>query len=185
MKRSGFTLVEMLIVSVMASVMALAFAAVMHMGTRTWQSRENQMVLSMELRRGIQSMVRELAQTNTTQLEVPGVGAMPANNTFYNSVRFRIPEDTDGNGSVLDGAGSVEWSANQITYALGGVDGRQIQRTEGGAVTVLANRVTAVQFRRLTATPQILELTMTVQHGNSTGGYLQQANHTTRIRMRN
>lgn len=185
MRRRGFTLVEVLIVCLMASIMALAFAVVLRMGARTWISRENQMTLSLELRRGLQSMVRELAQTGTAQLEVPGVGAMPADNNFYNTVRFRLPEDTDGNGSVLDGTGNVEWSANQIAYALGGVDGQQIQRTQGANVTVLANKVTALQFRRLTATPQILELSLTVQTGGSTGNFLQQVTHTTRVRMRN
>lgn len=182
---NGFSLVEMLVVSVMVAGMTLAFAAVVRMGLRTWQAKENQMTVSFELRRGIHAMARELAQTRTDQLEVPGLGAMPADGVFYNSVRFRLPEDVNGDGTVLDALGALEWSPNQVSYTLGGLDGRQVQRTQGAASTVLAYGVTGLRFRRMAANPSVVEMSITVQRGATTGGYVQQADLSTRIRLRN
>ena len=185
MRVRGFSLVEVLVVSVVTAGICLALASVIRMGLRTWQSSENQMTVSFELRRGIQSMTRELAQTRSDQLEVPGLGAMPANGAFYTSVRFRVPQDVDGDGTVLDGAGVLEWSPNQITYSLGGLGGQQVQRTQAAAVATLAHGVTTLRFRRLAATPSIVEMMMTVQRGATRGGYVQQADLSTRVRLRN
>ena len=181
----GFSLVEVLIVSVMAAGICLVLASVIRMNLRGWQARENQMAVSYELRRGIHAMARELARTRSDQLEVPGVGAMPANGNFYNSLRFRIPQDVDGNGSVLDGAGAVEWSPNQITYALGGSGGLEVRRTQGAAGSTLAYGVTGLRFRRQAATPLVVEMSLTVQKGAVSGGFVQQADLSTRIRLRN
>ena len=181
----GFTLVEMLVVSVVVAGMCLTFAAVIRMGLRTWQSKENQMTVSFELRRGIHAMARELEQTRSDQLEVPGLGAMPADGNFYSSVRFRVPEDMDGDGTVIDGSGVLEWSPNQVVYALGGAAGQEVQRTQGAAVSTLANGVTALQFRRLAANPSVVEMSVTAQRGTTNGGFLNQASLSTRIRLRN
>ena len=181
----GFSLIELTVVSLMTVGMCLALAAVLRMGQRSWQAGQNHMTVSFELRRGINAMSRELAQTQAGLLQVPGAGALPANGNFYNSVQFQVPQDVDGNGNVLDGAGALEWSPNAITYSLGGVDGRQVQRSQGGAVSVLAHGVTALQFRRLTTNPSIVEMRMTVQRGSSMGGFINQADLTTRIRVRN
>ena len=181
----GFTLVEMMVVSIVVAGMCLVFASVIRMGLKTWQAKENQMTVSFELRRGVHAMARELAQTRSDQLEVPGLGAMPANGNFYNSVRFRVPQDVDGDGTAIDGSGVLEWSPNQVVYALGGADGREIQRTQGAAVSALANGVTALQFRRLAATPSVVEMSVTVQQGATNGGFLNQASLSTRIRLRN
>ena len=184
-KVRGFSLIELLIVSVMTAGMCLALASVLRMGHRSWQVGRNSMTVSFELRRGLNAMSRELAQTQVGLLQVPGLGSLPADGNFYNSVQFQIPQDVDGNGTVLNGAGALEWSPNAITYSLGGLDGRQVQRTQGGTVSVLAHGVTAPQFRRLTATPSVVEMRMTVQRGTTTGGFLNQASLSTRVRLRN
>ena len=181
----GFSLFELLVVSLITVGMCLALASVLRMSARSWQAGQNHMTVSFELRRGVNAMSRELAQTQAGLLQVPGVGALPANGNFYNSVQFQVPQDVDGNGNVLNGAGVLEWSPNAITYSLGGLDGRQVQRSQGGAVSVLAHGVTALQFRRLTTNPSIVEMKMTVQKGSATGGFLNQADLTTRIRLRN
>ncbi len=184
-RSGGFSLVEVLVVSVMVSGIALVLASVIRMSLRGWQARDNQMTVSYELRRGIHAMARELERTRSDQLEVPGVGAMPADGNFYNSIRFRIPQDVDGNGTVLDGAGAIEWSPNQITYALGGVGGLEVRRTQGAAAGTLAYGVTGLRFRRQAATPLMVEMSVTVQKGATSGGFIQQGDLSTRIRLRN
>ena len=178
----GFSLIELLLVSGMTAGMCLVLATGLRMGYCSWQVGENSMTVSFELRRGLDAMSRELAQTQVALLKVPGVGPMPADGNFYNSVQFQIPQDVDGNGTVLNAAGALEWSPSTITYSLGG---GHLQRTQGGTVSVLAHGVTALQFRRLAANPSIVEMSMTVQKGNVPGGFVLQAVRSTRIRLRN
>lgn len=181
---AGFSLMEVLIASAILAGFCLVLASVLRMGQRNLQTSQNSMTVSFELRRGITSMSREMAQTQTGWLEVPAGGPLPADGSWYPGIRFRIPEDLDGNGTVLNAAGLVEWS-NPVSYTLGGLDGRQVQRTQGAQVQVLAHGVTALQFRRQAATPSVVEMNLAVQRGDSTGGYLQQASLSTRIRLRN
>ena len=181
----GFSLVELLVVSAMTVGMCLTLAYVVRMGLRSWQTTSNRMTVSFELRRGLNAMSRELVQTRASLLQVPGLGSMPADGNFYSGVQFPIPQDVDGDGTVLNGSGVLEWSPNLITYSLGGLDGRQVRRTQGGAVSVLAHGVTSLQFRRLVATPYIVEMRVRVQRGSATGGFINQADLSTQIRLRN
>ena len=185
MKRNdGFSLVELMIASAIVVGMALMLAATFRESQRSWQSRENTMTVSFELRRGVQSMTRELSESSGQWMQVPGVGTFPADGNTYNSIQFRVPEDINGDGAVVDGAGNIEWSA-PITYSLGGNNGQQILRTQGGNVRVLAHGVTVLRFRRLPATPLVFEMNVTVQRGATPGGFLQQSALGTRIRLRN
>ena len=176
--KRGFGLLELLIATVVMSAMAVVLAAVLRMGQRSFQTTQNTMTISYELRRGINLMSRDLAQTQAAQMDIPADG------NWYDNLSFRIPEDMDANGTVLDSAGALEWS-NSIQYALGGVDNQQVQRTQNGNTQVLAHRVTLLQFRRTVANPSIVEVNFQVERGANLGGFLQQANVTTRVRLRN
>jgi len=170
-----------MVVSAMVAGMGLTFAVVLRTEARGWQTRENQMTTSSELRRGIQSMARELAQTSSSQVTSP-----PADGNSYTSISFSVPEDRDGNGTVLNAiTGALEWSLNPITYNLVGVNGgsQQLQRTQGGVVSPLAYGVTALSFRRQAATPSVLEMNVTVQRGAADGA--QPVTLSTRVRLRN
>lgn len=184
MNRRGFSLVEMMIASAIVMGICLALIAVIRMNHRSWQTRENSMTISFELRRGVDAMTRELSQTQQQWLELAGGGAFPADGVVRSSIQFRMPQDNDGDGTVLDAAGATEWSA-PIVYSLGGLDGRQIVRAQGGNNRVLAHGVTALSFRRAAAFPSMVEMGLTVERGNASGGFLQQVNHGTRIRVRN
>lgn len=208
MKRSqrgqqGFSLVEVMVTSGIAVGMALSLGMVLWAGARDWQAGQNQMTTSFELRRGIHSMARELAQTNTQvnqgQLEVlvngvwmlwPPSPPPPPDEPSYPSVRFRVPQDLDGDGTVLDAAGVPEWSLVPITYSLVTPLGeqQQIQRTQPGVAGVVtpltvAYGVTALSFRRQAATPSVLEMNVTVQRGAANGA--QPVTLSTRVRLRN
>ena len=182
MKRDlGFTLPELMIANAIVAGMAVMLVATFRESQRSWQTRENTMTISFELRRGIQSMTRELSESSGQWLQLPGVGAFPANGNTFNSIQFRIPEDINGDGAVLDGAGNIEWSA-PIVYQL---NNQQIIRTQGANVRVLAHGVTVLGFRRLAATPMVLEMNVTIQRGANLGRFVQQSNVGTRIRLRN
>ena len=180
MKKStrGFGLMEVLIGSVIAALMATVFAAVLKQGQDAWRTRSNTMTISFELRRGMQSLTREIAQTRANQLSIPADG------NWYNTMTLSIPQDMDGNGTVLDGAGVLEWS-NPIQYALGGVNGQQVQRIQAGNTRVLAHGVTLLRFRRAAANPSLVEINFSVQRGALNGNFIQQVGQTARVRVRN
>lgn len=179
--RKGFSLAEVMVASGLVTGMGLTLAVVLRTAVWSWQAGQNQVTTSSELRRGIHAIARELAQTRGDQL----VG-LPADGNSYASVQFSVPEDRDGNGTVLSAAGVLEWSANPITYSLGGVNGQELQRTQTGApVTPLpvAYGVTVLSFRRRVAAPSVLEMNVTVQRGAANGA--QPVTLSTRIRLRN
>ena len=182
MRRSrGLTLTELMVANAIVAGMALVLAATFRESQRSWQTRENTMTVSFELRRAIQSMTREMSESSAQWLQIPGVGPFPADGVTYNSIQFRIPEDANGDGSVVDAAGNIEWGV-PIVYRI---NNQQITRTQGAAVQVLANGVTALGFRRLAASPLVLEMNVTIQRGANLGGFAQQSNVGTRVRLRN
>jgi len=202
--QKGFSLVEVTVAGAIVAGMGLVFATVLRTETRGWQASENQIMTSFELRRCIHAMAQELAQTNTAaaggNLQVfVGGGWAPwaADGISYPRVRFRVPEDRDGNGTVLDAAWVPEWSASSITYGLGGVNGQELQRMQMAppplpGVRTLAYGVTALSFRRLVAPPNnsMVEVSVTVQRGAAnpgaaTSGEAQPVTLSTRIRLRN
>lgn len=178
------TLVEVLIATAIVGGVALFLAAAIRIGFQSWQVRENMMSVSFELRRGINEMSRELAECQATSLQLTNGQPFPADGVWYNGLGFQVPEDLDGDGTVLDAQGSPEWGP-QIQYARGGLGGTQLVRTQGGQVRVMANGVTNLQFRRQAAAPLILEIFLSVQRGGTLGQFVQQANLTTRVRLRN
>ena len=192
----GFSLVEVMVASVIAAGMALSLGMVLRAGARGWQTGQDQMTTSSELRRGIQSMARELAQTRSDQLEVQAVaggpwGAWPAGNpglaagTSYPGIRFKVPEIVAPNTTVLDAGGAVTWSTNPIIYDLAPVTGglQQLQKTQAGVVSPMAYGVTALSFVRRSANPLVVEMNVTVQQGAANGA--QPVPTSTRVRLRN
>lgn len=177
----GFSLVELLIAMAIVGGISLVLIATLKVGQQSWQAEDVRMSVSQELRRGIDAMSRELAATQAAELtEVPTTGAW-----YAGALVFRVPQDRDGNGTVLDAAGALEWS-DPITYSLGGTDGRQVVRTQVGlADRVLANGVIGMQFRRQAVSPNIVEMSLTVRRGGITGEFTNQSDLTTRVRVRN
>lgn len=197
----GFTLTEVMVASAITVGMGMTLTVLARSSQRTWLMRQDQMTVSFELRRGVQNVVRELsrtagdpAQANGNQLQhADGTEWLATDLQPYNSVRFRVPQDLDGNGTVLNATtGQLEWSTNTFTLELGGNNGRELQRVErdaGGALVTVPNNpnprtlaygVTALQFQRIGASE--LEIRITVQRNAED---TQSAMLATRVRLRN
>ena len=160
--------------------LASAIVAALKVIQQSWQISDAYMTTSSELRRGIDAMSRELASTQSAQL----VG-LPADGNWYTSLIFAVPADVDGDGTVLNSGGNLEWSS-AITYSRGGTTGTQALRTQAGNLNrVMANGVTTLRFRRQVVTPNIVEINMTVLRGTSTTDYPNQASLSGRVRLRN
>ena len=184
--RQGFSLLELLVVVGLLGVLSSAIAAALFTAQRSWATGSGQVVLTMELRRALDAMSRELVSSRPAQIQRPA-----ANGVWDTQMIFRVPRDlsvpTDGN--VLDASGNIaEWS-NDITYSVVGGTNR-CDRTELGPVgtllrSTLANHVTNVQFRRQAATPDVVEIQLTTQTITDMGQVTQPRTMATRVKLRN
>lgn len=195
-KQEGWTLIE-LVVTLGLSVLLVGIAlGTLRIGQQAWGVGSTQATLSMELRRGLQAMSRELEQVSPAQLTLSGG---PDSDGWYTQAEFRIPQD-DGvaededippdpddeptkythrtvNGRRVPetiyrfGTGPVspeiEWSP-QILYRFD-ADDEQLVREEDGSERPLAGHVERLRFRPQPAEPpgtERLEVELTVSGEN-------------------
>lgn len=173
-KIKGLTLIETMVVIAIIGILSSSIIGVLLIGESSWHSGEAQIQVSQEGRRGLSSMVRELRQTRSSTITT-----VPADDNYYNSIAFSIPSDTDGDGDAIDPSGNIEWSV-PIRYSL---NNNQLLRTSG-ATTVLANNVSALQFRRQSISPDILEISLQTQK-TTTEQRVIRLSLTSKIKMRN
>lgn len=181
----GFSLVELMVVLVLFATLSSAIATLVFSAQRSWGTGSGQAVLTAELRRVLDAMSRELVEGRPSQIQRPA-----ANGQWDAQMIFRIPQDRNGDGSVLDANGEIaEWS-NDITYAQGRSnscartavnDPGLLPRT---FVTTLANHITTLQFRRQAATADVVEIQMTASTVTELGQTMSRTMGT-RVKLRN
>ncbi len=183
---NAFTLIEMMVVMAIFTIIAGAMVRILLAGGASWRVGEAQIQVVQEARKGMSGMLRELSQTRPSQIT-----GVPADDSFYNSIAFRIPSGTTGlivgaaqnTDGAIDAGGNVIWSA-QIQYSRGGANNKQLLRTTGGISTVIANNVTSLTFRRLASTPDIVEITIGTQR-TTTESRLIQYSLSNKTKLRN
>ncbi len=159
--RSGFTLVEIMVVCAIASLlMGLAVTLTMS-SQQAWMQGASEVVVTTELRKVFDRMSRELSNSPVDQIQSP-----PADGLWRTSILFRIPQDQNGDGSVLNASGNItEWS-QWIRYLRGGTNGnnliREVSTAPAYTVESVGYHITDLEFRRQAATPDLVEIQVTV-----------------------
>lgn len=126
--QKGFTLLEMMIVVVIASIMAYMIGSVFRSGSRQASAINTTMTVQEAAQRGISRMIEEIRETSPTRITVAN-----------NSLTFQIP-------TAVDDTGAITWSGN-IQYSIGGLNNTQLLRLDGnGNVAVIANDVLQAVF---------------------------------------
>lgn len=161
----GFSLVELMVVMAIFSIIAASIVMTISSAQRSWTVGSGQTVLTLELRRALDQISQELVESQPAQIQRPA-----ANGVWDNMLMFRVPQDRNADGSVLDANGQItEWS-NNITYDFqpGGRSNvcTRTQVNDPGLLprtfqSTVANHMTQVQFRRQAATADIVEVQMT------------------------
>ena len=144
-RQDGFTLVEMIVVSAIVTIVFLALFLLWDAGWSTLETAQAQAIVNQELRKGVDCLVSEV-----TEAGVSTIVGVPADDTWYGSLTFQTATDVVG--------GSTVWSADQIVYALGGTENRQLLRMCGDAVRVVANNIESFAVRRLSTDPAMTEI---------------------------
>lgn len=150
----GFSLVEALVSVVIFSLVFIAVFSFMNQGLYSWHIADVNIEVQQEARRALMALDRHLRQTRTSQISIP------ADDNYYTSITFKIPEDTDADGDVIDSSGNIEWSGN-IVYSLNA--NKQLIRTDSWGTSVLANNIVNLQFKRSSGNPRMVEVYITTQ----------------------
>lgn len=164
-KGAGFTLVEVLVVVLIFSFIFMALFMVLAGGQSAWYTGDVQIELNQEIRKAIFTMDRQLRQTRTSV-----ISGVPADDNYYTTITFKVPQDLDGDGDVIDSLGNLEWSGD-ITYSLNA--NNQIIRSTLSGSSILANNISSLQFRRPYGNPEIVQIYITAQKTTVLGRNLQ------------
>jgi len=148
----GFSLIELIFAVSIFLIMILAIFAVMDVGRGAWFTADVTVELRQEIIKAFTTMEKELKETRPAEISV-------AIDSSSASLTFKIPQDIDGDGTILNSAGNIEWS-NNVTYAL---SGNSITRTSGGAPMVLANNIVSLQFSRPESPVNLLQIDIAAQ----------------------
>lgn len=170
----GFTLIEVMVVVGIFVFMILAIFGVMDLGRASWFTGGLAVEMRQEIIKPFMTMERELRETAPSQISL-------SSGTNSSSITFRAPQDTDGDGDVLNASGNIEWSGN-ITYTLNASG--QITRTASGVTSVLANNIITLRFTRPVTPIDILQVDITARRTSSLRRQIQDTGRI-EIKMRN
>ncbi len=165
---AGFTLIEVLIVSFLASIIISAIFMVMSSGRTSWYDADSQISLQQELRKAMRQITEDLRQSGTSQISLPSDGNSYSNVSFYVS-------------TGIDGSGMIEWSTDPINISL---SGGQAIRDDGSTTRVLANNITSLGFTRQIIAYKVVNINITAQK-TSTFGRVYNASLESAISLRN
>jgi len=134
--REGFTLVELMVTLGIFTILIAAIYAVLSIGDSTAQTGLTNIELSQNVRLGTARMLKELHNVRRSTVSIPD----------GSYITFQVP----GNSNI-------------IQYSLGGLNGRQLIRTEAGTGTVLCNNVQGVQFIPSPFSGNVISITLQTQ----------------------
>jgi prepilin-type N-terminal cleavage/methylation domain-containing protein len=144
--KSGFTLVEILIVTAISLVVGGMILRIYISSSNIWDENVLQADLQARARNALNFMVNELRNATRTSTQNPSPNLSIPSTPNNKSIHFHLPEDKDGNSYITDADGDLEWDTNDsIDYQY--VPGQKIlRRLEKGEQVILANNVSDVQF---------------------------------------
>lgn len=146
----GFSLVEVMVTLLIFTGLAAAVNAVLFVGDASWQANNVQMQLHQELRKAMDWMKDDLRQTGAA-----AITNVPADGNWYTTITFRMVSGVSG--------GKIVWASDTVQFVLGGSASNQLQRIEGSTTRVIAQNIQSLQFRRLAAASNVVEVALQAQ----------------------
>jgi hypothetical protein len=174
MKNKGASLVELMVSCSILVLLIFMLFMIMETGRSVLLTGDT----SVELRRGMIDAFTWLE--NDVQTTRPSLVSVPAGGTSA-TLTLKVPQDVNGDGTVLDANGNVEWSGN-VTYALN--TSGQITRTASGTSRVIAHNVIALLFSRPSASLDIVQVDITLRKTAANRRVIQDAGEII-LKMRN
>lgn len=191
---AGFTLVELLIGVAMFGLFLTGVYAVLIANIKTYQSEENTMVQTQDMRAGLATMVWEMRMAGYDPSEAAGASILTANTS---ELRFTMNLNAESGDTDLTDANE------DVRYAIN-ASGHLGRETGGaGGLQPVVENVTTLTFAyfdenntQLTAVPlsstnraavRSVQVTVTSQMADAdpVSGRREQQSYTTRVMMRN
>jgi len=169
----GFTLIEIIIAVLLCSIMFAALFSVLASARNSLSAGESQLGVQQACRNGLDFMIKELRQAGASTIT-----GVPADGTSYSSITFQIPLAISATSITL---------SDSIQYALGGLNGRQLVRTQSGIERVVGNNISALSFNRTLADPNVVNISITAEKDTFPGFTARQTVITlvSQVRLRN
>lgn len=149
----GFSVIELMVSVAVSAMIAYAIFAVMRAGQEQVQQTQLKMFIQDSAREGLYKMTQEIRLSAPDRIDILNGG---------NQIQFSVPDPGDPTNSDF----SINWDdAHQIQYALGGINGTQLIRTDisTGLASVIANDVTDIDFAGNGTDPDTVTITVSVQ----------------------
>ncbi len=170
--RRGFTLVETMVAGTIMLSMSLLVTVWLTGVSDLWWTAHSQSEARTASHLLVNRLVGELRSGTRRAAGSPPNAVIPAapGNT---RITFTLPADLDGNGTIVDAIGAIEWdNANPVQYVYVPAQ-LQLQRLQGVNVRVLADGVQGVTFEDAAINPALLQnevrVTLTLQRRTPRG----------------
>jgi len=154
----GFTLIEIMVTSVVLAILIVGLFLVLSLGQRSWLTADTGIQLRQDISRALMVMSQELKQTSASKINI-------ALNGSASSIRFKLPQDTNGDGSIVDSTGNIEWSG-YITYSLN-ASNQVVRSVDGGTTSIIANNISALTFTRVLS--EVIQIDIAASKAADTG----------------
>ncbi|HOW59213.1 MAG TPA: hypothetical protein PLO78_05745 [Candidatus Omnitrophota bacterium] len=152
-KHRGFTIIELVLVAFLSSFIILGSFAAFTVGNEQAQLSQTKMTLESSARDALYKMAQEIRQSAPSRITIAAGGA---------SILFAVPDPAN----LITATYGVNWAGcHMIRYALGGVNNRQLIRTDVSAnqSSVIANDITALQFAMGVSQIRVISITLSTQ----------------------
>ena len=150
---SGFTLAEVLVTTILFTILFGACVSILLSGFDSWQVGRVETELQQDLRRSLDKLRNDLQQSGASQ-----VTGVPADGSTNTSISFKVSTGVT--------SGAIVWSTNAIQYAL---SAKLLQRTQGATVTTIARNIQTFSVSRQSTSPDIVTITLVAQKTTEKG----------------
>ncbi|MGA2775638.1 MAG: prepilin-type N-terminal cleavage/methylation domain-containing protein [Candidatus Omnitrophota bacterium] len=168
----AFTLIETLVSLLIFTVIAMGIFLVVSVAQRSWFTGDTAVEVRQQIIIALITINRELSETASAQTNLTAA-------TPKSSITFRIPHDNNGDGSVVDVSGNIEWS-DPITYSCDASG--NLTRTYEGVTSIMAHDISSLQFTNTQS--RLIQVDITAQKTDDTGKLTQDVEQAV-IKMRN
>ncbi len=158
--KAGITLPEILTVTILFSIICGAFYLTLMQGTTSWQVTSARTELQQNLRIAASWMTRDLRQSGTAV-----ISDVDADGSPNSTITFKIVNGVS--------SGNIVWSTTTLNYAL---NNNVLERTiQGSSPAPITQNIKALSISRQSATPNIVEVTLTGEKTTVKGHTLELA----------
>jgi len=168
----AFTLIETLVSVLIFTVIVMGIFLAMSVAQRSWFTGDAAVETRQQIILALITMNSELSETTSSKTNLTA-------NVPQGSITFRIPHDNNGDGSVVDTLGNIEWS-NPIIYSRNASN--NLIRTYGGVTSTLARNISFLQFKN--TQNRLIQVDITAQKTDNMGKLIQDTEQAV-IKMRN